>query len=60
MKFTASLPSAHDLYNMPSKTNKWMRNDENLNSTLPCGSQKVEYKFFIEVIECRYARVLHR
>jgi paraquat-inducible protein B len=28
------------------------------NSTLPFGSQKVEYKFFIEVIERRYARVV--
>ena len=45
---------------MPSKTKKCVRNDEKLNSTLPCNSRKVEYKFFIEVIECRYARVLGR
>jgi hypothetical protein len=43
---------------MPSKTIKFMGNDEKPNSTLPCGSRKVEYKFFIEVIERRYSRVL--
>lgn len=54
---TASLSCAHDLNVMPSKTIKCMRNDEKLNSTLPCGWRKVEYKFFIEVIERCYARL---
>jgi len=37
---------------------KLSRIGKKLHSTLPCGSRKVEYKFFIEVIECCYASVL--
>jgi hypothetical protein len=57
----ALLPSIDDSHFIgPSPAKPIRELVEKLSSTLPCGRQKVEYKFFIGVIEPPYVPVLSR